>query len=427
MQRLALNTAAALAVLTGVYIAWQLLGAVLLFLLSLGLAAALRPMISFLTRRRLPKLLALLTVYLLVSAAILILATAAAGPLGAQIPALGRDFDDAYHTVISEWPQGDRLQRAIASRLPRPEDLYPALTGGEGAALLHKLLGATFGLFGLLVDLVIAVFLSAYWLIDRVHFERLWLSLLAVERRAPMRELWRAVEREVGAYVRSELLQCVAAGVLLWLGYWTLGQRYPAVLALIGAVAWLVPWVGVLIAVGAVSVLSLPTVLLAEETTLTTMLPAVLFTAAVLLFLERIVEPRLFDRRRYNSLITAIVIIGMAEAAGLVGLLLGPPLAAALQIVGHEWMRMRMASAASASPPSIESLRERLTQLQADLARRKSPAPELVNVVNRLAALVEQAGSMAEPPLPRGAGLTTDGADGHGYRSAPEISERSGA
>lgn len=412
MRRLALNTASALAVLAGVYLAWQLRGAVLLFLLSLGLAAALRPMIGLLARRGFPKILALITAYLLVSAALLLMAALAAAPLGAQVQALGGDFDDAYHTVIAQWPKGDRLQRAIASRLPRPEDIYPALTGNEGAALLQKVLGVTFGLFGLLVDLVIAVFLSAYWLIDRVHFERLWLSLLPVERRAPMRELWRAVEREVGAYIRSELLQSIAAGALLWLGYWLLGQRYPAVLALIGAVAWLVPWVGVLIAVGAVSVLSVPGILLAEETALTTMLPAALYTAGVLLFLERVVEPRLFDRRRYNSLITAIVIIGMAEVAGLFGLLIGPPLAAALQIVGHEWMRMRVASATSAEPPSLDSLRGRMSQLRADLERRKSPAPELVSVVNRLAALIDEAGPVAEPP-PCEVGASRESAEVH--------------
>lgn len=390
-MRLALNTAVVLAVLAGIYLAWQLLGAVLLFLLSLGLAAALRPTVGFLARWGFPRLLALISAYLLVSAALAFVAAVAAGPLARQLQTLGTDFDDAYHTVIAEWPEGDRLQREIARRLPRPDDIYPALTGAEGTALLQKLLGATFGLFGLLVDLVIAVFLSAYWLIDRVHFERLWLSLLAVERRAPMRKLWRAVEREVGAYIRSELVQSFAAGMLLWLGYWLLGQRYPAVLALIGAVAWLVPWIGVLIAVGAVSVLSIPSILLDHETVLTTLLPAAVYTAAVLLFLERIVEPRLFDRRRYNSLVTAIVIIGMAEVAGLAGLLLGPPLAAALQIVGHEWMRMRLSSAASPGPPSLDSLRERMVHLRADLDRRNSPAPDLVSVVGRLATLIEEA------------------------------------
>lgn len=401
MQRLALNTAAALAVLAGLYLAWQLLGAVLLFLFSLGLAAALRPVTNSLTRWGMPRLLALIAAYLLVSAAVGLVAVAAAGPLTKQIQTLAGDADQAYHTVIADWPEGDRLQRAIASRLPRPEDIYPALTGAQGTALMQQFLGATFGLFGLLVDLVIAVFLSAYWLIDRVHFERLWLSLLRVERRAPMRELWRAVEREVGAYIRSELVQSFAAGILLWLGYWLLGQRYPVLLALVGAVAWLVPWVGVLIAVAAVSLLSLPDILLGEATALSALLPAALYTAVVLLFLERVVEPRLFDRRRYNSLITAMVIIGMAGVAGFFGLLIGPPLAAALQIVGHEWMRMRLAAAASAEPPSLDSLRERLAQLQADLERRKSPAPELVSVVSRLAALLDEAGQLTHDDAER--------------------------
>ncbi|MGH7194257.1 MAG: hypothetical protein ACREJM_12120, partial [Candidatus Saccharimonadales bacterium] len=65
-----------------------------------------------------------------------------------------------------------------------------------------------------------------------------------------------------------------------------------------------------------------------------------------------------------------------------------------LQIVGHEWMRMRLAAAASPDPPSLDSLRERLVQLKADLDRRKSAAPELISVVNRLTALLDEAGHL---------------------------------
>lgn len=389
MSRLALYTAVVLAVLTGVFIVWQLSGAVVLFALSLALAAAMRPIIRWLRRGGLPNLLALLTMYLLVFNTLALLVFLGIGPLVTQVQQLGTDFDAAYKTVVDTWPEGDRLQRAVAERLPRPEDLSIAMAGERGAEVLGTVLGATFGAFGLLVDLVIVIFLSVYWSMDQVHFERLWLSTLPVARRAPMRELWRSIESEVGAYGRSEAVQSLLAGLLLWMGYAALGQRYPVLLALIGAVAWLVPWVGVALAAAAVALLSLPALVLGQTAIWTPLVPALFYTLAVLLFLQLAVEPRFFDRRRYNALITAVLIFGLAEVLGLVGLLLGPPLATALQIIGHEWMRQRLTTT-----PAVRSdrpLAERLAELQAALGRAKSPPPEVASMVRRLEGLIAEA------------------------------------
>lgn len=391
MSRLALYTAVVLAVLTGMFVVWQLSGAVVLFALSLALAAAMRPIIRWLHRGGLPNLLALLTTYLLVFNSLAVLVFLGIGPLVTQVRQLGTDFDDAYKTVVDKWPEGDRVQRAVAERLPRPEDLSAAMSSERGAEVLGTVLGATFGAFGLLVDLVIVIFLSVYWSMDQVHFERLWLSTLPVARRAPTRELWRAIESEVGAYVRSEAVQSLLAGVLLWLGYAALGQRYPVLLALIGAVAWLVPWVGVAFAVAAVALVSLPELVLGQTAAWTPLMPALLYTLAVLLFLQLAVEPRLFDRRRYNALITAVLIFGLAEVLGLVGLLLGPPLATALQIVGHEWMRQRLATSAAPAFRFDRPLAERFAELQAALGRAKSPAPEVASMVRRLEGLIAEA------------------------------------
>jgi putative permease len=262
--------------------------------------------------------------------------------------------------------------------------------------LMKSIIGATFTLFGMVVDLVIVVFLGVYWSIDQVHFERLWLSLLPVERRRAARDLWQTIEVEVGAYVRSEGVQTIAAGVLLWLGYRALGQPYPVLLALVGAVAWLIPWVGVLLAVGAVTFFSAPALAIDFRAALTPLVLSILYTSVVLLVLQRYVEPRFFDRRRYNALVTAVIIFGMADVAGLMGLVLGAPLAAALEIAVSHWMRLRLSPANEpARQPSFE---ERLLAVRTALDGRQQAAPGLVNLVDRLTALVEEADDLLSPP-----------------------------
>lgn len=394
MRRVAIDTLAVLGVLLGIYVLWQLRGAALLFFLSLAVAASLRPTISWLGRRRLPHMAALTATYLVVFGVLGLLLAAAAAPLAAQIQQFGDDFVRAYQTLYERIEDASRRQAGALGMLPPPGDLFAALAGEQGAALLQTVLGATFSLFGMVVDLVIVVFLGVYWSIDQIHFERLWLSLLPVDQRRAAREVWRAIESELGAYLRSEVVQSIAASLLLWLGYRAMHQPYPVLLAVSGAVAWLIPWVGVLLAVALLLLFSAPALVMDAPQALATLLPSIAYTAFVLLVLQLFVEPRFFDRRRYNALITAIIIFGLADIAGVMGLLLGAPLATALQIAGRQAMRWRMSP--SAEMATEESFSDRLAAVRAALERRKRPAPELINLVDRLAVLVDDAEALLD-------------------------------
>lgn len=65
----------------------------------------------------------------------------------------------------------------VAERLPAPSALFGALTGEEGQLVLPTLLGFTQNNISVVSAALVILFLSIYWSIDQVHFERLWLSL----------------------------------------------------------------------------------------------------------------------------------------------------------------------------------------------------------------------------------------------------------
>ena len=85
------------------------------------------------------------------------------------------------------------------------------------------------------------LFLSLYWSINQIHFERLWLSLLPSGQRKRARGIWQTVDPNIGAYVRGELMQSLLAGLPFGLGCWLLEYPLPALLALISALACLIP------------------------------------------------------------------------------------------------------------------------------------------------------------------------------------------
>ena len=146
--------------------------------------------------------------------------------------------------VLPPWLEGSSFQQTLVAWLPTPDKLFEAVTGERGQLVLPAVLGFTEGVGGVVSGTFLILFLSIYWSINQVHFERLWLSLLPAEQRKQARGIWRTIEPDLGAYIRSEIIQSLLAALLLGLGYWLLGSQYPVLLALIGALAWLIPVVG---------------------------------------------------------------------------------------------------------------------------------------------------------------------------------------
>jgi hypothetical protein len=111
----------------------------------------------------------------------------------------------------------------------------------------------------------------------------------------------------------------------------------------------------------------------------------------VLFFLEFVVEPRRFNRRRFSSLLVVIVVLVLADEFGLIGILLAPPLAAVIQIMAGQLMRPTPTAKTTLAQP-IGALHTQLASVQTVLAAETVPSgPELNNLVDRLTQLIARA------------------------------------
>jgi predicted PurR-regulated permease PerM len=405
VKRLAIVTAVVLATLVAVVVLWEFRVAAVLFFFSLGLAAALRPLIDSLARSGLPKRVGLAGTYAIgiaaIGGALYFVATLFIG----EIHRASDDMVQVHERIAADWPSGTWFQRTVARRIPPPEEVYGALAGRQGRGVLEAVLGTFFDLMEFVVNVIVVIVLSIYWTLDRVHFERLWLSLLPSSWRATSRATWRAIESEVGAYFRSEVVQSLLAAVVLGVGYWALGIRYPTLLALVAGLAWMVPYVGSLIVMGALLLLTVPTIVLGGVAQAGMVAGAAgVYTLAVLLVLEFAIEPRLFNRRRYNALLMIVAVVVLADSFGVFGLLLGPPLAVAVQVLAERLMRQRIAPNSVAPAPAARTLEDRIGELNARLRSWDSPPPELTSLVARLEDLAAQSRKFLPdlPPLAAG-------------------------
>lgn len=378
-----------LAVMTtalGLLLLWQFRVVIVYVLFSLALAAAVRPLMKRLTgRSRVGRLVLVFLFLLLLGGGGFLLALSVEAAAG-EIQRLGSEVSVQDKWQLPNWLAGTPFQTVVDERLPAPSALFAAITGDQGQLVLPTLLGFTQSIIGLISAVLIILFLSVYWSIDQVHFERLWLSLLPSGRRTQVRDIWRTVEPEIGAYIRNEVVQSLLAGLLLGVGYLVLGSPYPALLGLLSGLALLIPIVGPVLSVIMAMVIGLLT---SVQLSLVTALYAII----VLLALKMWGEPRFYKHRHTNPILTVVILIALADAFGFIGIIVAPPVSVACQIL---WNRLVSNRAVLGQADQISDLKKRQIQVwQTIQTMEEEPPPLVTSSLERLTDLLER----AEPTL----------------------------
>lgn len=391
MKQLVVFGTAVMTTLLALVVLWQFRIVVVYVLISLALAATARPLIKAWLGRSFWIRLALILLYLV-----------GLGGFGFLISLVGRlaigDVQQLAQTLsvqdawrLPPWLEGSSFDQALVARLPPPSALFEAVTGDQGQLVLPAILGFTQGIGGVLSGVLVILFLSIYWSTNQIHFELLWLSLLPSELRKQARDIWRAIEPDLGAYIRSEVAQSLLAGFLLGIGYWLLGSSYPTLLALIGALVWLIPVVGATLAV------ILP-LLIGLLTSVQLGLLTVFYTLMIVIVLKVWVEPRFYKRKWSNPVLTLVILLALADAFGIVGIIIAPPLSVVCQILWSSLVRDRLAPGASTK---VSDLKERQLRLQTVISEMdEQPPPLVISSMERLTHLIEKSEPILQAALP---------------------------
>ena len=378
---------AAMTTLLALVVFWQFRIVVVYVMISLALAATVRPFVSGWSERGFVTRLALILLYLVGLGSFSFLIFLVGRLAITDIQQLAQMLSVQGTWRLPPWLEGSSFQQALVARLPTPDMLFEAVTGEQGQLVLPAILGFTQGIGGLVSGVFVVLFLSLYWSINQIHFERLWLSLLPSELRKHARDIWRTIEHDLGAYIRSEVVQSLLAALVLGLGYWLLGSHYPTLLALIGALALLIP------VVGAILVVILP-LLMGLLTSVQLGLLTALYTLVVVIALQVWIEPRLFKRQWHNPILTLVILLAMADAFGLLGLIVAPPLSAVCQVLWNLLVSNRIAAGAATQ---VSDLNERHAHLLAAIEEMDElPPPLVMSSMARLTDLLKK----AEPILP---------------------------
>lgn len=280
--------------------------------------------------------------------------------LGSELASVSEDLGYVYARLRAEFRFLAQLAPSEAARLPTPDQVTQWLTDHDIGRLEQDFMAAGQGVTRTLGDAALVLILSVYWTADHLRFERFVLSLIPADRRAVTRRLWRRIEDRLGYYLRGELVQSALAGALLAPAFILLGLQWPVTWALAVSLAWLVPFVGVLLVIVPMAIV------VYVQSGLVTVGLAMLAVLAVFLVLQVGLSRALYRRDRGTNVLTIMAALIMADSFGLVGLVLAPPVAEAIYVLLTE-LATPAASRVDAAEVSLDlaTLEARLAEVQA--------------------------------------------------------------
>lgn len=301
---------------------WYLREIVMALLFAVVMASAIEPGIKWFGRFHVPRLAAVLLVYLIGLAI-----------LGTAVYLVVPPLVDEANAFLDSFP---RYQRFLLQELRTFQDLpfYSFFSGGAEELILNppfdlrtvggSALGVVFSVFGGVASGLILIVVSFYLASQERGIEHSLRMITPLRDEEYALDLWARSQAKIGSWLRGQLLLGLVVGFTVYLALTILGVRYALILAFLAAIFELVPIIGpILAAVPAVFFAFLASPILA------------LITALVYLAIQQLESHLLVPlvmRRTVglNPLVVIIALLVGAKLGGILGMFLAVPLAAVL-------------------------------------------------------------------------------------------------
>jgi predicted PurR-regulated permease PerM len=300
-------------------------GVLVLIGLALFIAAGLDPVVSWLTRRRVPRWAAVTIVLLGVVAIVAGFLAAAIPPLTAQTANLISELPHYAHALQNHNSALGRLnvKYHIEQRLSH-------LLATRGSSLVGGVLGAGVVVLGALASTLAVIVLVVYFLSGMPRIKLFAYRLAPHSRRARVILLGDEIFTKVGGFVLGNVVTSVIAGLGTYLWMLAFGIPYPILLGLFVALMDLIPVIGSTIGGAVVSLVALTVSLPVAIATLA-------FYIAYRLAEDYLLVPRIMGSTvKVPAVLSLVAILVGGALLGIVGALVAIPVAAALRLLLQE-------------------------------------------------------------------------------------------
>jgi len=310
----------AIVVSFGVWLVVQLRVIFLILFASLILALALSPIVEVLTRRKIPRGVAVSLVIVFLASLFLGLGAVGVTPLV-----------DQTQKLIQRFPQ---VLESLGESTAVPSFLrnFNQALGNQLSAVSQNVLRMTLGAFSGALLVVSIFFLTFYLLLDLEEFKKLLLSFLSKADHQAAEDIIDEMEGKLGAWLRTQFLLMLIVGVMVFVGLWLLGLDYALPLALIAGLLEIVPNLGPITS-------AVPALILGFATSPLTGVGVLALYILVQQIENNLIIPKLMQHAvGFNPLVTMVIILIGGKLFGLFGVLIAVPAALVFTILAKHFL-----------------------------------------------------------------------------------------
>ena len=333
-------------VLVVTFLLYLLLDLVLIVLTSVVIASAIEPATRWLCRYKIPRVLAVLFVYILAFVVIFGFVYVFIPPLFVDITQLSIALPDSTLEV----PILDRL--APLSNLTG--GLFPGFSIDAILADIQSALaefsGGTFttasNVFGGAFSFILILVISFYLAVQERGIENFLRIIVPLRYESYAVDLWKRSQYKIGQWMKGQLLLGLLVGVLVYLGLTILDVKYALVLAILAALFELIPIFGPVLS-------AIPAVFLgfAESTALGLMVIGLY--VVIQQFENHLLYPLVVKKIvGVPAIIVILALIVGGQLAGFLGLILAVPLATVLMELAEDAGRRKLNVQAARPTPA---------------------------------------------------------------------------
>jgi len=300
--------------LTLLWVVFKIIDIILLFFVAFIFMSALSPLVEKLTKFKIPRVVAVLFVFILVLAAIISLFTIGLTPLITQTSSLSQKLIDVTDTLL----KAHIIDQSVIKQ--------------ELSGLSGQLVNITMDVFKNFIALVSTMVITIYMMLDRKKIEDYGTSFFG-SRQDQAQVLLRRIEDKLGAWLRGQIILSFVIGICVYVGLTVLGIEFALPLAIIAGLLEVVPVLGPIIS-------AIPAVLIALTVSPVFALLIAGFYLAVQQLEGHLIVPQVMKRAvGLNPLLVILAVSVGSRLLGIGGALLAVPIAVVIQLVIQEGLK----------------------------------------------------------------------------------------
>ncbi|PIS23040.1 hypothetical protein COT49_02245 [candidate division WWE3 bacterium CG08_land_8_20_14_0_20_40_13] len=305
----------AFAVIALGWVLYSVFSVILYIFIAIIIALGLEPFVEFLIKKKIPRGVAVLVVFLIFVTLVFTIAGFALVPMVSETQNLVEKFP-ALLESLAKYPQFSWVSSTandfVISSLP---------------VTSKSVINVTMGAFSGFLSVTSILIFTLYLLADFNNVREYIAALMPKKYRATLVKIVSKIEKQLGSWIRGELVLMTVVGVFTFVGLNLIGMGYALPLALIAGTLEIIPTIGPIIS-------SVPAAIVGFSVS-----PSLgLLTLGVYVLVQQLENnlfvPKIMQKAvGFNPLVTLIAVLVGGKLFGFVGMLFAVPVVLILQTI----------------------------------------------------------------------------------------------